>query len=88
MGLLTEDRKELGLLLELSIRENASLAHLDEISRFWLVDKRRERGIVDQYLGSLRLRAAQLGAAGVVAVGRQPAEGAARPLAGDQGRRC
>jgi rhamnose transport system ATP-binding protein len=58
MGLLTEDRKQLGLLLELSIRENASLAHLDEISRFWMVDKRRERGIVDQYLGGLRLRAA------------------------------
>jgi ABC-type sugar transport system ATPase subunit len=34
------------------------LAHLDEISRFWIVDKRRERGIVDQYLGGLRLRAA------------------------------
>jgi rhamnose transport system ATP-binding protein len=58
LGLLTEDRKQLGLLLELSIRENASLAHLDEISRFWIVDKRRERNIVDQYLGGLRLRAA------------------------------
>jgi rhamnose transport system ATP-binding protein len=58
LGLLTEDRKQLGLLLELSIRENASLAHLDEISRFWIVDKRRERSIVDQYLGGLRLRAA------------------------------
>jgi rhamnose transport system ATP-binding protein len=58
LGLLTEDRKQLGLLLELSIRENASLAHLDEISRFWVVDKRRERNIVDQYLGGLRLRAA------------------------------
>jgi rhamnose transport system ATP-binding protein len=57
MGLLTEDRKRLGLLLELSIRENASLANLDEISRFWLVDKKRERGVVDQYLGGLRLRA-------------------------------
>src|SRR5439155_4172768 len=29
LGLLTEDRKKLGLLLELSIRENASLANLD-----------------------------------------------------------
>jgi len=57
MGLLTEDRKRLGLLLELSIRENASLAHLDEISRFWMVDKKRERNIVDQYLGGLKLRA-------------------------------
>ncbi|HEY3186865.1 MAG TPA: sugar ABC transporter ATP-binding protein [Solirubrobacteraceae bacterium] len=57
LGLLTEDRKRLGLLLELSIRENASLAHLDQISRFWLVDRKRERSVVDQYLGGLKLRA-------------------------------
>jgi rhamnose transport system ATP-binding protein len=57
LGLLTEDRKRLGLLLELSIRENASLANLDEISRFWLVDRKRERRVVDQYLGGLKLRA-------------------------------
>jgi ABC-type sugar transport system ATPase subunit len=57
LGLLTEDRKQLGLLLELSIRENASIAHIDEISRFWVVDKKRERNIVDQYLGGLKLRA-------------------------------
>jgi len=57
LGLLTEDRKTLGLLLELSIRENASLAHLDEISRFWVVDKKKERNLVDHYLGGLKLRA-------------------------------
>jgi rhamnose transport system ATP-binding protein len=57
LGLLTEDRKQLGLLLELSIRENASLAHLDEISRFGVVDKKRERNLVDHYLGGLKLRA-------------------------------
>jgi ABC-type sugar transport system ATPase subunit len=57
LGLLTEDRKQLGLLLELSIRENASLANMDEISRFWIVDRKRERSIVDRYLGGLRLRA-------------------------------
>jgi ABC-type sugar transport system ATPase subunit len=57
LGLLTEDRKQLGLLLELTIRENASIADIDEISRFWMVDRGRERGIVDRYLGGLRLRA-------------------------------
>src|SRR4029078_10946060 len=57
LGLLTEDRKTLGLLLELWIRENASLAHIDEISRFWIVDKKRERNLVDHYLGDLKLRA-------------------------------
>jgi rhamnose transport system ATP-binding protein len=58
LGLLTEDRKRLGLLLELTIRENASIADLDEISKFTLVDRKEERGIVDKYLGGLRLRAA------------------------------
>jgi rhamnose transport system ATP-binding protein len=58
LGLLTEDRKRLGLLLELTIRENASIADLDEISSFTLVDRKQERGIVDRYLGGLRLRAA------------------------------
>ncbi len=58
LGLLTEDRKRLGLLLELTIRENASIADLDEISSFTLVDRKQERGIVDKYLGGLRLRAA------------------------------
>src|SRR5204862_6998169 len=55
--LLSGDGKGLGRLLQLSFRENASLANLDEISRFWLVDKKRERGVVDQYLGGLKLRA-------------------------------
>jgi ABC-type sugar transport system ATPase subunit len=58
LGLLTEDRKALGLLLELSIRENASLASLPQIQRFFTVNKGRENGIVDKYLGGLRLRAA------------------------------
>ncbi|MGH2919670.1 MAG: sugar ABC transporter ATP-binding protein [Solirubrobacteraceae bacterium] len=58
LGLLTEDRKRLGLLLELTIRENASIADLDELSHFTLVDRKQERGIVDKYLGGLRLRAA------------------------------
>jgi ABC-type sugar transport system ATPase subunit len=57
LGLLTEDRKQLGLLLELSIRENASIAHLDALSRIFMVDKRRERGVVEHFLGGLRLRA-------------------------------
>ncbi|MEA2218086.1 MAG: ribose transport system ATP-binding protein, partial [Solirubrobacteraceae bacterium] len=42
LGLLTEDRKRLGLLLELTIRENASIADLDEISSFTLVDRKQE----------------------------------------------
>ena len=58
MGLLTEDRKQLGLLLELTIRENASIADLSELSRLFVVDRKREKGVVDRFLGGLRLRAA------------------------------
>ncbi len=58
LGLLTEDRKRLGLLLELTIRENASIADLGDLSSFFMVDRKEERGIVDKYLGGLRLRAA------------------------------
>jgi ABC-type sugar transport system ATPase subunit len=58
LGLLTEDRKTLGLLLELSIRANTSIANLPQLARFFMVDKGRENGVVDKYLGNLRLRAA------------------------------
>jgi rhamnose transport system ATP-binding protein len=58
LGLLTEDRKQLGLLLELSIRENASIASMGDISRLGLVDRRREGSLVEGLLGGLRLRSA------------------------------
>ena len=57
LGLLTEDRKRLGLLLELTIRENASIADLEQLSHMFMVDRKQERGVVDRYLGGLRLRA-------------------------------
>src|SRR5205814_5460480 len=57
LGLLTEDRKQLGLLLELTIRENTSIAQLPQISKPYTVDRREERRTVDRYLGGLRLRA-------------------------------
>jgi rhamnose transport system ATP-binding protein len=58
LGLLTEDRKALGLLLDLSIRENASLASLPQLQRMYTVNRGRENQLVDRYLGGLRLRAA------------------------------
>ncbi len=61
VGLLTEDRKELGLLMELTIRENASIADLDEISQFTLLSRRREASVVDRFLDGLRLRAGSYG---------------------------
>jgi rhamnose transport system ATP-binding protein len=58
LGLLTEDRKSLGLLLELSIRQNVSLACLPQLAHLFTVNKRAETAVSDRYLGGLRLRAA------------------------------
>ncbi|MFC7484076.1 ATP-binding cassette domain-containing protein [Luedemannella flava] len=57
LGLLTEDRKQQGLMLALPIRENASIASLPRLARAGFVDKGAERDTVEQHLGGLRLRA-------------------------------
>lgn len=56
LGLLSEDRKEEGLLLDLSIRENVSVADLAEVSRGGVVSRGRERSVLDRLLSGLRLR--------------------------------
>jgi rhamnose transport system ATP-binding protein len=57
VGLLTEDRKVLGLLPELSIRENVTIASLRSGSRHGLLPGREQAAEADALLDSLRLRA-------------------------------
>ncbi len=57
LALLTEDRKVLGLLPELSIRENVTIASLRSGSRKGLLPGREQADAADQLLDSLRLRA-------------------------------
>ncbi|HEV7898206.1 MAG TPA: sugar ABC transporter ATP-binding protein [Planosporangium sp.] len=57
VGLLTEDRKVLGLLPELSIRENVTIASLRNGSRRGLLPGRALADEADRLLDSLRLRA-------------------------------
>lgn len=57
IGLLSEDRKELGLLPELTIRENVSVASLTSIGNRGLLSRKKEAARVDEVLDSLRLRA-------------------------------
>jgi ribose transport system ATP-binding protein/rhamnose transport system ATP-binding protein len=57
IGLLTEDRKVLGLLPELSIRENVTIASLRNGSRRGLLPGPEMSRQADQLLDSLRLRA-------------------------------
>jgi ribose transport system ATP-binding protein/rhamnose transport system ATP-binding protein len=57
IGLLTEDRKVLGILPELSIRENVTIASLRRGSRGGLLPGKEQAEEADRLLDSLRLRA-------------------------------
>jgi ribose transport system ATP-binding protein len=50
LGLLTEHRKQLGLLLALSIRENTSLALLPQIAQLFMVNRRQDSSVVNLHL--------------------------------------
>ncbi len=56
IALLTEDRKEQGLLLSLAIRKNISLMRLREVSRFGWMDESRERSVADRQADALSIR--------------------------------
>ncbi|MBM3457384.1 MAG: sugar ABC transporter ATP-binding protein [Armatimonadetes bacterium] len=56
IGLVPEDRKSLGLILNMVVRENTTLANLDVLSRLGFVDRRREREVSEQYVRDLRVR--------------------------------
>ena len=56
LGMVTEDRKEQGLVLELSVRENTSLASLSALSRGGFIEQGRERAVAQDYVAQLGTR--------------------------------
>src|SRR5437764_12369859 len=56
LGLLTEDRKELGILADLSIRENVTIANLSAVSRLEVISHKQEVSLVRQLVPRLRLK--------------------------------
>ncbi len=60
IGFAPEDRKREGLVLIRSVIENASMAILGRISRFHVVRRGRERAIVGDFVGKLRVRTPSL----------------------------
>lgn len=55
IGFVTENRKEQGLVLEQSCRENMALARLPWISRFGFVDEKKTYRIYEKYHDELQL---------------------------------
>ena len=54
--LLTEDRKEQGLVLGLSVRENFGLPNLKAFSSYGLIDRKKELGEFKTYIDSLSIK--------------------------------
>jgi inositol transport system ATP-binding protein len=57
IGLITEDRKLQGLVLERSIKENITLSSLGQFSRFSFIDRKKEGEHTKRYVESLRIKA-------------------------------
>jgi ribose transport system ATP-binding protein len=56
LGFVTEDRKLHGLVLGMTVRENATLASLANIGRFGFIDFARERAMAADYVRQLDIR--------------------------------
>ena len=76
-----EDRRRHGVVLEMPVSENVTLAALGNLSRFGALDFRRERELAADYTRRLGVKTRVDPLARVDALGRQPAEGGAEPLA-------
>jgi monosaccharide-transporting ATPase len=57
IGFVSEDRKADGIIPELSIRENLTLAALPTLTRFGIVSRARQREIVDRFMRRLSIKA-------------------------------
>lgn len=61
IGLIPEDRKRLGLIPGLSVRENTTLSILDRLRGRWgRLNRRRESAVAGQYRDRLRIRTPSL----------------------------
>lgn len=56
LGFLSEDRKTEGIIPDLSVRENLTLALLPRLSRMGVVDEARERRIVEGFIKALGIK--------------------------------
>lgn len=56
IALITEDRKRTGLNLSANVRENISLAALRNLARAGLIDRRKEKQVVQEYIEQLKIK--------------------------------
>ncbi len=57
IGLLTEDRNLQGLILQMTVRENISLASLTELTEGFFINASKDRSVAREYLSKLQIKA-------------------------------
>ena len=86
IGYVPEDRRRHGVMLEMSIAENTSLASLGAVSSRGLIDRAAERRLAEGHVERLRIKTPSVSTDVGRSVRRQPAEGRARAVAVDRAR--
>jgi len=82
IGYVPEDRRQHGVILEMSIAANASLANLPAVAPHGLIDSSAERDAAASYVQRLRIKTASVGAdVGSLSGGNQQKVALARWLA-------
>ena len=82
IGYLPEDRRQHGVILEMAIAENISMANLGAVSRYGLIDCGKEVRLANQYRTDLRIKTPNVhAAAGNLSGGNQQKVALARWLA-------
>ena len=56
IGLVTEDRKQQGLVLGMAVRENNTLANLDILSTLGFIRRKEEREVAEKYRADLSIK--------------------------------
>jgi rhamnose transport system ATP-binding protein len=81
LAYLPEDRRQHGVVLDMSVASNASLASLERVSRAGLIDSGAERAAAQQYVDRLRIKTASVEAeVGTLSGGNQQKVALARWL--------
>jgi rhamnose transport system ATP-binding protein len=60
IGYVPEDRRQHGVVLEMSVTANASLASLPRVSTYGLIDRAAERGAAQEHVARLRIKTASI----------------------------
>jgi ribose transport system ATP-binding protein len=59
-GYLTEDRKAEGIVPDMSVRENLTMALLPKLTRNGQIDRKREKDLVERYIKALGIKTANM----------------------------